>query len=240
MEKIEKMNEQEPVSLVGLSRRSFLTTSLLALPTAKLASTTEQNWPEFRGAGARGIADGYPTRVSWNADVTAGKLSGVLWRAEIPGLGHSSPIVWGNRIYVATAVRLSGKAPLRIGYYGDPKAALDIDEQRWMILCFDKKSGKRLWERILRAGKPAATRHEKATHANTTLSTDGKRLVAFLERISVACTASYGRTGWQPVLPQSLNASYKPYMQLKTALVCRLRRWGLGASGSGQIQPPNG
>lgn len=175
-------------------------TSLLALPAVTLASTTEQNWPEFRGLGARGIADGYPTRVSWNADVAAGKLSGLLWRAEVPGLGHSSPIVWGNRIYVATSVRLSGKAPLRIGYYGDTKAAQDNDEQRWMILCFNKKSGKRLWERILRVGKPAAARHEKATHANTTLSTDGKRLVAFLGSEGLYCFDLYGKLLWSQAL----------------------------------------
>jgi outer membrane protein assembly factor BamB len=119
-----------------LSRRSFLASSLMALPAVTLASNlkSEQNWPGFRGPGAQGVADGYPTRSAWNVDATAGKLSGVLWRAEIPGLGHSSPIIWGDRVYVGTAVRLSGKASLRIGYYGDVKPAQDNDEQKWMIL----------------------------------------------------------------------------------------------------------
>src|SRR6185436_9528398 len=108
-----------------LSRRSFLASSLMALPAVTLAanSKSEQNWPGFRGTGGQGIADGYPTLATWNADASAGKVSGVSWRAEIPGLGHSSPIIWGDRIYVGTAVRLSGKASLRIGYYGDVKAA---------------------------------------------------------------------------------------------------------------------
>src|ERR1044071_3620126 len=117
------MNEKKRESLSEISRGSFLMTSLMALPAVTLASKSEQNWPGFRGPGAQGIADGYPTRASWNVDAAAGKPSGLLWRAEIQGLGHSSPIVWGNRIYVATAVRLSGKAPLRIGYYGAVKAA---------------------------------------------------------------------------------------------------------------------
>src|SRR5262249_15670126 len=134
----------------SLTRRSFLATSLMAAPAIALASgtfesETEQNWPGFRGPGARGVADGSPTRADWNADLAAGKISGVLWRAEVPGLGHSSPIVWGDNIFVATAVRLSGKAPLRIGYYGDVKAAPDNGEQKWGALGFAKESGKLQW-----------------------------------------------------------------------------------------------
>ena len=185
----------------SLTRRSFLTTSLMAAPAIALASgtfdsKTEQNWPGFRGPGAQGIADGYPTRADWNADAAAGKLSGVLWRVDVPGLGHSSPIVWGDNIFVATAVRLSGKAPLRIGYYGDVKAAPDNDEQKWMVLCFDKKSGKRRWEQVVRTSKPATERHEKSTHANTTLVTDGRRLVAFFGSEGLYCFDLKGKLLW--------------------------------------------
>src|SRR5262245_66242191 len=114
------MNIKQTVNSISLPRRSFLANSLMALPAVAYASRLgavkpEQNWPGFRGPDGQGIADGYPTRVSWNADASVGKLSGVLWRAEIPGLAHSSPIIWGDRIFVGTAVRLSGKAPLRIG-----------------------------------------------------------------------------------------------------------------------------
>jgi len=185
----------------GLTRRSFLATSLSALPAITLASgtfdsKTEQNWPGFRGPGAQGVAEGHPTRADWNADAAAGKLSGVLWRIDVPGLGHSSPIVWGDNIFVATAVRLSGKAPLRIGYYGDVKAAPDNDEQKWMILCIDKKSGKRRWERVVRTSKPATERHEKSTHANTTLVTDGRRLVAFFGSEGLYCFDLKGKLLW--------------------------------------------
>src|SRR6266404_3187490 len=193
------MNEKQYRHIVGISRRSFLATSLMALPAVNLASNSksEQNWPGFRGPGSRGIADGYPTRVAWNADAEAGNPSGILWRTEIPGLAHSSPIVWGDRIYVATAVRLSGKASLRIGYYGDIKAAQDNDEQRWMILCFDKNSGKKLWERVLLTGKPKTERHEKSTHANTTLTTDGQRLVGFFGSEGLYCFDLDGKLLWK-------------------------------------------
>ncbi len=191
------MNEKQRRNLIGISRRSFLATSLMALPAAGLAAKSEQNWPGFRGPGAQGIADGYPTRASWNADAGVGKPAGILWRTEIPGLGHSSPIIWGDRIYLATAVRLSGKASLRIGYYGDVKAAQDNDEQKWMVLCFDKKSGKKLWERVVRTSKPATERHEKSTHANTTLITDGQRLIGFFGSEGLYCFDLNGKLLWQ-------------------------------------------
>ncbi len=190
------MNKMNRANLGRISRRSFLATSLMAMPAVTLASKSEQNWPGFRGPGSQGIAGGYPTRAAWNADAAAGKPSGVLWRAEVPGLGHSSPIIWGDRIYVATAVRLSGKAPLRIGYYGDVKAAQDNDEQKWVVICFDKKSGKRCWERTVRTSKPATERHEKSTHANTTLITDGVRLVGFFGSEGLYCFDLKGKQLW--------------------------------------------
>src|SRR5262249_5255030 len=181
------MSGENSERLFELSRRSFLATSLMALPAVALASKTEQNWPQFRGPDGLGIAEGYPTRASWNADTTAGKVSGIVWRTEVPGLGHSSPIIWGDRIFVGTAVRLTGKASLRIGYYGDVKTAQDNDEQKWMILCYDKKTGKSVWEKVIHTGKPATERHEKSSHANTSLITNGQRLVGFFGSEGLYC-----------------------------------------------------
>ena len=174
-----------------LSRRRFLKATLTALPAASFASEADQNWPAFRGLGGSGVADGFPTLITWNADQAAGKVSGLLWRTTLPGLGHSSPVVWGTRIFLCTAVRLSGKAPLRIGSYGDTKAAQDNDEHQWMVLCFDKKSGRQIWQQIVRTAKPFATRHEKATHANTTLATDGQRLIGFFGSEGLYCLDMY-------------------------------------------------
>jgi outer membrane protein assembly factor BamB len=169
----------------------------LPAATFTLAAVPEQNWPEFRGAGARGVAEGFPTSVTWNADPAAGKPSGILWRTEVPGLGHASPIIWKDRIYLATAVRASGeKSSLRIGYYGDVKPAKDNEEQRWLLLCYDKKSGKLEWERVFRTGKPGTQRHEKASHANTTLVTNGKRIVAFLGADGLYCFDMKGKSLW--------------------------------------------
>ena len=136
------------------------------------------NWPSFRGADAGGLAKA-DLPLEWNADPAAGPLKNIRWKTAIPGLGHSSPVVWGDRLFVATALRSDGEAPLKVGLYGSGESAQDDTEQQWVIYGLDRSSGKVLWERIACRGTPRSRRHPKATHANTTLATDGKRLVAF-------------------------------------------------------------
>ena len=83
---------------------------LLACPlvAAALASDAPQtNWPRFRGPGASGIAEGNVMPVSWSLDTKAG----LAWRTPVPGLAHSSPVVWGDSVYLTTAVSASGLVP---------------------------------------------------------------------------------------------------------------------------------
>lgn len=120
----------------------------------------------------------------------------VKWKTAVPGLGHSSPVIWGDKLFVATAVSASGKAPLKLGLYGDRDAADDDGEQSWKILCFDKRSGKLQWERTARKSAPRAQRHMKATHANTTVATDGSVLVAFFGSEGLHCFNLDGKALW--------------------------------------------
>jgi outer membrane protein assembly factor BamB len=143
-----------------------------------LGAASAADWPSYRGPAAAGVSEG-SAPATWNADPEAGPLRHIRWKTPIPGLGHSSPIVGADRVYVATAVSRSGDAPLKIGLYGAGDSADDNDEQRWQVYCLDKHTGKVLWERTAHRGIPRARRHTKATHANTTLATDGKRLIAF-------------------------------------------------------------
>ena len=165
---------------LALRRRDLL----LLIPGAFLLPrltlrAAEGDWPAFRGPGASGVQDGFDLPVRWNADRSTGPVAGIRWRTPIPGLGHSSPIIWSDRVFVATAVRESGEAPLRLGLFGDSTGADDNVAQRWMIFCLDAKSGRIVWEHVVKEGRPRAGRHVKATHANTTLTTDGTNLVAF-------------------------------------------------------------
>ena len=121
---------------------------------------------QFQGTGGRRIADG-PLRTKWNA--VGDKTEGVLWSVDVPGLAHSSPVIAGDRVYLATAIASAGDAPLKVGRGGRPDAANDDGEQSWVVLCYDKNTGEEIWRKTARKGKPRATRHVKATHANTSV-----------------------------------------------------------------------
>lgn len=135
--------------------------------------------------------------MNWNADSSAGRLWNIRWKTPIPGLSHSSPIVWGDRVYVATAIALDGDAPLKVGLYGAGDPANDNGEQIWRIYCLDKKSGKVLWQRDTHKGIAKSKRHTKATHANTTLATDGRRLIAFFGSEGLHAYSLEGKPLWK-------------------------------------------
>ena len=98
---------------------------------------TGMNWPSFRGHRGRGISDGYPTPVEWNADEGVN----VKWRAEIAGLAHSSPVIWGDKLFVTSAVRVEGEQQLRVGLYGDIAPIEDESSFGFELYCLDKRTG---------------------------------------------------------------------------------------------------
>jgi outer membrane protein assembly factor BamB len=160
------------------ARRTTVVTSLSMLAVAGFANAGEPskgNWPQFRGPAASGVADGFATPTTW--DVPGGK--GVRWKTPIPGLAHSSPIVWGDKLFVTTAVSSDPNPYLKVGLYGEsPKHEEKVDHE-FKLFCLDKKSGKVVWEQTAYKGVPKTMRHIKATHANCTPATDGKYIVAY-------------------------------------------------------------
>ena len=132
------------------------------------------SWPSFRGAAASGVADGQNLPDTWNA----GTGENILWRVPVAGLAHSSPVVWGDRIFVTSAVSSDSTATFRPGLYGDGDASADRSPQRWMLYAIDKRTGKVVWERVAHEGAPVGKRHIKSTYASATPATDGRIVVA--------------------------------------------------------------
>lgn len=180
------------------------------------ASGKTVHWPQFRGPNARGLAEGFTTPTKWDAT----KGEGVRWKTPIPGLGHSSPVVWGDRLFVTTAISGTHNDSLRVGLYGDIAPVLDKSEHEWKVFCLNKKTGKVLWERTAHKGVPAFYRHTKATQANSTPATDGKHLVAFFGSEGLYAFDLDGNLLWKKDLGP-LDAGY--YMVSDA-------QWGFGSS----------
>jgi outer membrane protein assembly factor BamB len=142
---------------------------------ALAAAAWAQNWPSFRGPAAAGAADSQNLPIRWDA----ARGSGVLWKTAIHGLAHSSPIVWGDKIFLTTAVSSKPGATFKPGLYGEGDASGDLSVHQWNVICLDRATGKLLWERTAYKGVPKEKRHIKSTYASATPVTDGRIVVAF-------------------------------------------------------------
>lgn len=139
------------------------------------ASVQAQNWPQFRGPNASGVAGGHAAPIRWDAE----KGTNILWKTSIPGLAHSSPIVWGDRVFVTTAVSSDSNVELSEEYPNGMTTAKDTAEHSWRLYALNKHTGEVLWERIAHEGVPKSQRHPKSSQASPTPATDGKVIVAF-------------------------------------------------------------
>jgi len=168
----------------------------LAARTPAQVASADGNWPSFRGAGAAGVADGFPLPAEWSVPASRN----IRWRTAIPGLGHSSPVVWGGRLFVSTSISGAEKPELKVGLYGDIGSVNDASVHRWMVYALDAASGRIIWEKTVHTGVPKIKRHPKATHANSTLATDGRHLVAFFGSEGLYCFDLDGTLLWKKEL----------------------------------------
>jgi outer membrane protein assembly factor BamB len=197
----------------------FLTVVLLAwlfVVTAAAHAAGPSEWPQFRGPGGNGVADGSSLPERWSA------TDNVEWVVSLPGRGWSSPIVWHDRVFVTSAVSPGGfKAP-STGIFGNDyiaelKAqgvaadeigkrliARDIEltsesgEISYVVLALDARTGKVVWQQEAHKGAPSGGRHRKNTFASETPATDGERLYAsFGGNVGVFCYTLDGRLLWQ-------------------------------------------
>lgn len=173
--------------------RHIVTTSTARPPKTPDPGLAGSNWPSFRGKSASGVAEDQNLPYKWD-----GKTGeNILWRTPIPGLGHSSPIVWGQHIFVTSAISSDPHATFKPGLYGDGSASQDRSPQKWSLFALDKKNGKILWERVAYEGVPREKRHMKSTYASSTPATDGRIVVAWFGSQGVYAYDLNGRLLWK-------------------------------------------
>ena len=150
--------------------------------------------PSFAVAVRRGSVSGNPP-VRWNIETG----ENILWKTPIEGLAHSSPIVWGDRVFVTTAVNATDTEPtLGTGWLGGTgKSAEDVGLWSWQLHAYDLATGQQVWKREAAAGQPLMKRHLKATHANCTPVTNGEYVVAFFGAEGLYCFDMSGNLVWK-------------------------------------------
>ncbi len=149
-----------------------------------------ENWPSWRGLGGLGVSSEKGIPAKWDLPKS------IKWKVEVPGLGHSSPIVWGDRIFVTTAVNSD---PAEGGWQkGFPQSDRkpDASEISWKVLCFDKAAGNLLWERTAIARRPLNARHLKNSYASQSPVTDGAYVFAFFGDQGLYCYDFQGNLVW--------------------------------------------
>jgi len=183
--------------------RQYRGVSIAAACLLFAGSLSAQNWPAFRGANAAGVADGKPTAVKWN--VASGE--NVAWKTPVPGVAVSSPIVWGDRVFVSTAVSSDLSQTIRTGLYGDVEPVSDASKHSWRLMAIDKKSGKVLWDRVAYEGVPKTKRHPKSSQASATPVTDGRHVIVSFGSQGLYAYDFDGKLLWQKDLG-TLNAGW--------------------------------
>jgi outer membrane protein assembly factor BamB len=158
------------------------------------ARAAPRPWPQFRGERASGNADGQGAPLEWS--VKDGR--NVRFKTPLPGIALSSPIVWGDRIFVTTAVSAKGDTTFRTGIYGDGTSVDDTSEHSFRLYALEAKEGRVLWEREVFRGSPTVRRHLKSSLANATPVTDGQRVVVLFGAVGVLASFDYeGRVLWR-------------------------------------------
>src|SRR5262245_53294342 len=126
---------------------------LAVLPLLLTPAASADTWPTFRGPEARGVSDCQNLPTTW--DVAAG--TNVRWKADVPGAGHSSPVVWNDRIFVTSAV--TARMPtIVLGDAGSSDPVGDKGVHSWRLFCLSAKDGRVLWEKEAFSGAPRAKR----------------------------------------------------------------------------------
>jgi outer membrane protein assembly factor BamB len=157
------------VALVAVTGGRAVAQPLPAIRMVAVEGEGAKYWPVWRGPSGQGLGTGTGYPDTWSA------TQGVLWKKSVPGRGNSSPIVWGDRIFLTTAYE---------------------DGRRVSVLAFRRSDGAQLWEGFVPGGRGGSWAHRKNGHASSTAATDGKLVYAFFGSRGLAAFDFDGKAAW--------------------------------------------
>lgn len=189
---------------------AVLLLALTGLVLFDSAASARANWPQWRGPAGQGISTEKNLPTSWTA------TKNIKWKTPIEGLGHSSPIVWGKKIFLTTALDgevIPGRTPGVTHKMADgsdfvhPDAIGADRKHTFKVICIDRESGKILWQRVAYEGPVHDSRHKRASFASSTPATDGKYVFAFFGTEGLYAYDFNGKLLWKQDLGKLGTAS---------------------------------
>jgi outer membrane protein assembly factor BamB len=186
-----------------MGRSVQLWTAGLILLLVNAAAVANDNWPRFRGRGGAGAGDDRPLPAQWDTKTN------VLWQVEVPGRGWSSPIIWGDRVFVTAVINDKTPLPRKGLYIQDLLGKIPPGEHAWKLYCYDFNTGKLRWEQTLHNGTPGGPIHLKNTYASETPVTDGQHVYVYVGNLGVYCYDMDGNHKWsKPIPPQKTRMGW--------------------------------
>jgi outer membrane protein assembly factor BamB len=170
----------------------------IALVVASSVALAAENWPLWRGPGSQGVSSETRLPAEW----APGK--NIAWKAEVPGRGHSAPVVWNDRVFVTTAIEgntVPGAKAVEHMDAGKPflhPDSVGADRRHtYKVLAYDGRSGRLLWERTAWEGVPFDNRHRRGSYASPSVATDGTLVYAYFGSEGVYAYGVDGSPAWQ-------------------------------------------
>ena len=180
---------------MGQGMKAFGTCALAVICSAALAA---ENWPLWRGPGSQGISVETKLPAAW------GPEQNIAWKVEVPGRGHSAPVVWNDRVFLTTAIEgevVPGAKAVEHIDGGKPflhPDSVGADRKHtYKVLAYDGRTGKLLWERTAWAGVPFDNRHRRGSYASPSVATDGTLVFAYFGAEGVYAYDVNGKPVWQ-------------------------------------------
>ena len=172
---------------------------------ATVIPVAERSWPRWRGPFDTGVAPHADPPITWNE--RDGKRKNIRWKITVPGKGHSTPIVWGDHVFVTTAIPF-GK-PVQPERHEAPGAHDNLPlvrRQKFVVLAFHRDDGRKVWERVVHEALPHEGGHVTASFASGSPVTDGEIVVASFGSVGVfALAATDGKVLWRKDLGRLLT-----------------------------------
>jgi outer membrane protein assembly factor BamB len=183
-----------------------------------------ENWPQWRGPGSQGISNETSVPGEWKPE------KNVAWKVEVPGRGHSAPVVWNDRVFLTTAVEGEAVPGAKaVEHIDSGKPFLHPDsvgadkKHTYKVLAYDGKTGTLLWDRTAWAGVPFDNRHRRSSFASASIVTNGAIVIAYFGAEGVYAYDVNGKPAWNTSIGKvktlGLGAASSPVIYQDTVIL---------------------